>query len=186
MDIASRMVAVKMKLNMSEMSELNMFPYFTRNDFKYMRCLNFKHTHTIALSHSCFIIFSYLFNFVFCKSCSIMFFAINSATFYIHIMNIIQLSTKKQMRRIATRWIITAGAIVENMNSFWDWAVMNFIRDSMRKESRMFSFFIIAHYSIAIRQFISKPYPACWCFFNKFPKSFFYWEFYGTCFFKWY
>jgi len=86
----------------------------------------------------------------------------------VSILQILFLSSKKQVRRIAARWVV---ALVTNMQSFWNWTVSQFVRNT-RRGSR-FSFYEPASSIIVCLGFLPRPTTRPSSNLDLGPKSFF-------------
>lgn len=78
----------------------------------------------------------------------------------LHVQHVMRLGAKPQVGGIYARWIVPAGAVVQYLKSFWDWAKVNLPRHAMGQQC-------LARLAAAARQFaVSKfsrpplPYPA--------------------------
>lgn len=92
-------------------------------------------------------------------------FKISISVFLHPVSNIIQLSTNKQMRWFHTSRIV---AVMKYAHPVWDWAIYDFIRDSMR----LVRFAIIRNIPVSFIIKTTNPFPAGFGFFNFRPKSF--------------
>lgn len=140
------------------------------------------------LMNSLFVKVSDYFNFSFIQFRVRKIFSTGLAIFSYLVSVIVGLRTQPKMLWINTRWVITSRTIMKNIHSFWNFASMNSIGNSMNS----FGFIIArAHLTMARRLAISDPPPASWRLFYFSEKSFL--DRYGfefilassTSFFRW-
>lgn len=161
----------------------NMFPGIAFDYARYATFSNMELFSKFPVIHSAIVKFANFNNIIFCYLGTSIFNTYRSscASFLYHIKNIIFSRSYKQMLWIYAAWII---AMVTNVKSFGEWAIMNMIRDTMCQPF----FRLKSGLTISPAIFSLSPFPTWRChvllnrsiFINFIPKTLNKW--YALCF----
>lgn len=109
--------------------------------------------------------------------CFVVFFALDapfvrsiSTSLVFAVLHVFQVCSKPKMIRIHARRVIPTRAVMANVETVWDWAIMNYPRSAMCV-CAVLRFIIYQHFSIATLVYISRPKPTGFGFLDVSPKA---------------